>query len=294
MADDVATTNIDNVSQEAGVDTLLVTNSNQIQSEDFFDGDAGTDIIVVGSNGFTFLNNVTTDATHGFHNYEALTFTDLSAEQSVAIFDAGQFGTGLISTSLVITGSTDLQFVQIEEASNFSAENFVFQNWGAASNVTIYGTSSGDTITGSSLQDTLGGLNGNDTLNGGDAGDFLEGGLGKDTLTGGANLDLFSVTNKAESPRGTNRDVVTDFSGVGGELDRIYLTLMDAKKGPGNQTFKFIGKQPFHDKAGELQVKYNAVTDIAIVQGDINGDGRADFQIEVHSEAALVNADFFL
>jgi hypothetical protein len=41
-----------------------------------------------------------------------------------------------------------------------------------------------------------------------------------------------------------------------------------------------------------LQVKYNATSHIGIVAGDINGDGRADFQIEVHSDAALAKADF--
>jgi hypothetical protein len=62
----------------------------------------------------------------------------------------------------------------------------------------------------------------------------------------------------------------------------------------GNQAFHFIGAQKFHHKAGELQVKYNSVTDIAIVSGDIDGNGKADFQIEVHSAAALAKADFIL
>jgi hypothetical protein len=34
--------------------------------------------------------------------------------------------------------------------------------------------------------------------------------------------------------------------------------------------------------------------DAFIVSGDINGDGRADFQILVDSEAALAGADFIL
>jgi len=33
---------------------------------------------------------------------------------------------------------------------------------------------------------------------------------------------------------------------------------------------------------------------IAIVQGDTDGNGKADFQIEVHSATALVKADFIL
>jgi hypothetical protein len=38
---------------------------------------------------------------------------------------------------------------------------------------------------------------------------------------------------------------------------------------------------------GELQVKYDATNHAAIVQGDIDGNGKADFQIEVHSLTAL-------
>jgi len=85
-----------------------------------------------------------------------------------------------------------------------------------------------------------------------------------------------------------------DFSGVGGEGDKIDLGGIDAKKGAGNQTFKYIGAAKFHHKVGELQVKYNAVTDVAIVSGDIDGNGKADFQIEVHSAAALAKGDFIL
>jgi serralysin len=124
---------------------------------------------------------------------------------------------------------------------------------------------------------------------------LLSGGIGKDTMSGGADADWFSYDFKSESVKGANRDVILDFSGVnGGELDQIDLFDIDAKKGAGNQAFKFIGAQKFHHKAGELQVKYNAATDIAIVSGDIDGNGKADFQIEVHSIAALAKADFIL
>ena len=79
------------------------------------------------------------------------------------------------------------------------------------------------------------------------------------------------------------------------EGDDIDLAGIDAKAGvAGNQAFKFIGAAKFHHKAGELQVKYNDATDIAIVSGDVNGDGKADFQIEVHSATALQATDFIL
>jgi T5SS/PEP-CTERM-associated repeat protein len=135
---------------------------------------------------------------------------------------------------------------------------------------------------------------GNDTLTGGIGIDRLTGGAGLDTLTGGGAGDFFDFNNKTETPRGANHDVIMHFSGAGGEGDKIDLAGIDAKKGGGNQAFKYIGAAKFHHKVGELQVKYNANTDIAIVSGDIDGNGKADFQIEVHSDAALVRGDFVL
>ncbi|HST10378.1 MAG TPA: M10 family metallopeptidase C-terminal domain-containing protein [Terriglobales bacterium] len=85
---------------------------------------------------------------------------------------------------------------------------------------------------------------------------------------------------------------ITDFASGQDDID---LNAIDANsKMSGNHNFKFIGSLGFHHKAGELQVKYNAATDIGIVSGDIDGNGKADFQIEVHSASALLRADFIL
>jgi len=111
-------------------------------------------------------------------------------------------------------------------------------------------------------------------------------------MNGGTGADTFDYNRTSHSKRGAQHDVIFSFSGNGGELDQIDLLGIDAKKGHGNQAFHWIGAHKFHHKAGELQVKYNGSTEVAIVQGDVNGDGKADFQIEVHSTAALGPADF--
>jgi hypothetical protein len=70
--------------------------------------------------------------------------------------------------------------------------------------------------------------------------------------------------------------------------DRIDLRTIDAATGvAGNSKFHFIGTQTFHDVKGELRCKNG------IVQGDVNGDGKADFEIKVNL-ATLVQGDFFL
>jgi hypothetical protein len=115
--------------------------------------------------------------------------------------------------------------------------------------------------------------------------------------SGGA--DTFQFELKTESRKGANRDVITDFSGVkGGEHDHINLASIDAKTGHGNQAFHFIGAAAFHHKAGELHfIKQNPAGhahDKTLVEGDINGDGKADFQIELKGLHTLHAGDFIL
>ena len=157
----------------------------------------------------------------------------------------------------------------------------------------INGTVFGDTIFGNGDGNSLFGGGGNDQLVGEGGTDFLIGDLGKDFMTGGADNDFFDFNSKLDSRKGALRDVITDFSGQAGDGDLINLSDIDAKKGGADNAFKFITSK-FHQKAGELLVKFNAVDGVAIVSGDIDGNGKADFQIEVNSGAALSALDFIL
>ena len=74
-------------------------------------------------------------------------------------------------------------------------------------------------------------------------------------------------------------------------VDDIDLGTIDAQSGGGNQKFKWIGKQGFHDKKGELHYVDKGST--VIVQGDTNGDGKADFEIFMKA-GALSKGDFLL
>lgn len=68
---------------------------------------------------------------------------------------------------------------------------------------------------------------------------------------------------------------------------------IDAKVGvAGDQQFKFIGQQNFHDKKGELHFKFAGSN--TIVEGDVNGDGKADFQIELSGQIQLLGFNFNL
>ncbi|MEZ5827650.1 MAG: hypothetical protein R3D30_10950 [Hyphomicrobiales bacterium] len=153
-----------------------------------------------------------------------------------------------------------------------------------------WGGGGADKITGKDGADIIYGGEGADDLTGGDNDDILVGGLGKDLLTGGTGADRFVFQTKADSLKGVMRDVITDFARNDGDV--IDLTGIDASaKKAGDQAFKFIGKQDFHKKAGELH--YLKKGGSVIVQGDVTGNGKADFEIFV-SVASLAKGDFLL
>ena len=163
--------------------------------------------------------------------------------------------------------------------------------------VTVTGTNSADSCSGGDGDDVLLGLGGRDLLDGGAGFDILVGGRGKDILTGGGDGDVFEFDYVSETGRtAATRDVITDFDRYDDVID---LFAMDAVRGKsGDQGFTFIGRQAFHHVAGELHaVRYNlagTARDMTIVEGDTNGDGRADFQIELKGLLALTKADFIL
>jgi hypothetical protein len=66
----------------------------------------------------------------------------------------------------------------------------------------------------------------------------------------------------------------------------------------GDQSFKFIGTQDFHGRAGELRYQTfdqaGTANDITVVSGDINGDLVADFEIAIVGIVQLSSGDFLL
>lgn len=80
--------------------------------------------------------------------------------------------------------------------------------------------------------------------------------------------------------------MITDF--VSG-TDTIELTLIDADADTAeDDAFSFIGTAEFSSAAGELRFFGS------VVEGDVNGDGIADFQIVLLGAPELVATDFLL
>jgi Ca2+-binding RTX toxin-like protein len=191
-------------------------------------------------------------------------------------------GEGIDSIQAVLTSYSLAKLPHIERLALFHLnENIPLNGTGnAAKNV----------IQGHDGANVLRGLAGNDVLQGFAGTDTLIGGKNKDRLTGGDDADIFDFNRATEIGKGAKRDVITDFQSL--QLDQIDLSSIDARKGGGNQSFTFIGTDKFHKTKGELHYKTSGVN--VIVEGDIDGDGKADFQIQVTGVATLAAADFIL
>ena len=106
----------------------------------------------------------------------------------------------------------------------------------------------------------------------------ITGGGGKDWMAGQGGNDAFVYESVKTRSGEDYRDEILDW-GFG--KDRIDLHLIDANtKVLGNQAFGWIGSKGFSGHAGEL--RYSPDHDGVVVSGDVNGDRKADFQIEVH------------
>lgn len=127
------------------------------------------------------------------------------------------------------------------------------------------GGQAGDVLRGGAGNDTLAGGGGADTLAGGWGDDALNGGNGADRMRGNAGADQF-VFGSASAAQG---DVIVDFDGA---VDRLDLRLV----GDGT-AMTFIGTGAFDHQAGQLRMQVGATR--TVVQGDIDGDGQADFAI---------------
>lgn len=160
--------------------------------------------------------------------------------------------------------------------------------------VTLNGASNAGVTVGGVAEDTLRSIESVfggtavDTLTGDGLANTFRGGEGADVLRGGAGADLFVYAALSDSTVAVaGRDSLTDFA----PGDRIDLRLLDANTtAAGDQAF-VLGALAA-GQAGRLAVTGGAGQ--WLVEGDVTGDGVADFAITVTSAAAPGAADFRL
>jgi Ca2+-binding RTX toxin-like protein len=267
-----------------GQDTLLGGDGNDTlaggDGVDLVQGGAGADNLAGGSNLRDEISYAASDA----------------GVRVQITYGAGTIGMGGHAAEDTIFGFTDVtgsDFADVIEDTNTGTvafggnDNWFFGQNGSDRLILGGGKDKGY---GGSGSDTLRGDLGADTLFGGKSGDTLEGGRGQDRLTGGDGRDSFVFTAPSDSGTATSqRDTITDFSKS--EADRIDLRAMDAEVGiNGNQAFRLVAD--FSGQAGELRLIEG--TNALLVQGDVNGDAKADFAIVVQNVATLAGEDFLL
>lgn len=165
----------------------------------------------------------------------------------------------------------------------------------------ITGSRRADSLSGTTGADKLRGLGGDDILRGEPAPDALARSAGRsrpenvsedmDRMVGGSGTDTFVFARGDTAARSDKADMIMDFDARRGET--IDLTEWDADRtGRGQQAFDFIGRKDFSGGAGEL--RYAILDDITYVEGDTNGDGKADLTIRLVDAGRLTGANFDL
>ncbi|WP_287319483.1 calcium-binding protein [Mesorhizobium sp.] len=159
-------------------------------------------------------------------------------------------------------------------------------------NIDGIGNALANTLTGNAGNNHLSGLGGKDTIGGGNGNDTIAGGLGSDLLTGGTGADTFVFNSMTDSKLAAkSRDVIQDFSTAQG--DKVDVSAIDANSvTAGSQEFSFIGTSGFTHHAGEL--RYETVKGNALVYGDVDGNGTADFSMQLLHVASLHASDFIV
>lgn len=177
-------------------------------------------------------------------------------------------------------------------------ESSVSQNLGRnIENLLLTGTKAIDgggntldnSISGNDANNLLRGGAGDDRLFGQGGADQLVGGWGADRMAGGAGADRFVFDELRDLVTQGRRDSIVDFAHAQGDL--IDLSHIDANgAGSGDGAFHLVSA--FKGAVGDLLITGKAGS--WTVSGDIDGDGTADFSLNVLTQDTLVAADFVL
>jgi serralysin len=274
-----------------------IGNDNLIGSDgnDSLDGDSGNDVLV-GGDGDDFLRGDTVaDILIGGTGIDTASYTESAAGVDVNLTTGlGFFGSAAGDT---LFGIENLNGSNFNDTLN--GNNLANTLSGADGNDILNGLNGNDTLNGGTGNDTLNGGGGTDTLNGNDGNDRLIGGLGRDSMTGGGGFDRFDFDFVTESPPGLfTRDVITDFAGNGFFAgDTIDVSTIDANVGvAGNQAFNFIGGAAFTPitlltpLGATGQLRYSG----GVLQGSIDADAAAEFEVQLTGSPALIGSDIIL
>ncbi|HEX9931422.1 MAG TPA: calcium-binding protein [Allosphingosinicella sp.] len=256
----------DDLTGGAGND-IFYFEAGRFGSGDTVDGGGGRDAVVIGGYGPDPVNPlVVTFAAGSFTSVEALSFnsrfnTDPSAAPSYAVvLENGNIASG----GTLIVNASSLGYAQVLDFDGSAVADGALEIYGG------YGA---------------------DTLSGGANADTIMGAVGADLLSGGGGGDIFRYDRVADSYTGS-RDTISAFE-TGS--DRIDLSRIDANVHlGGDQAFRHVADFTGAGaaSAGELRIRADlAAPNRWFVEGDTNGDGRADLAIALFDTPLIIAAD---
>lgn len=155
--------------------------------------------------------------------------------------------------------------------------------FGGANNDKMFGNNGKDRLFGQNGNDNLFGGNGDDTIKGGRGKDLIVGDGGKDILFGQGGNDVFRFNKASDSPANTGFDEIRDFTSGSDLLDLSRLA---------NSTMTLSIDGAFSN-AGPSVITQKSAGNI-LVLADLNGDGTADFKVQLDGLASIGAGDFIL
>ena len=197
------------------------------------------------------------------------------------VIEAASAGTDMVYSSVTFILGANVENLHLTGSGAISA----YGSDGYYTNI-ITGNSGNNYIYGRGGADYLYGNSGNDTIRGGTERDVMYGDDDKGWYTGADIFEFYAPDFSGTSA--TTADRIADFD----TSDRIDLSKVDAVTGGADNAFAFIGSGAFTGVAGQLRYEY--VSGSTAVQGDMNGDGIADFWIMLDGTHALTTGQFIL
>lgn len=234
---------------------------------DRFDGGEGDDLLQGGLDNDYLDGGLGADVMQGGVANDVYIVDDL-ADQVLELADQGA---DIVRSSVTWTLGANTEHLELQGAGALNGTGNAMVN----------------SLKGNAAGNRLDGLAANDSLYGEGGDDILIGGEGNDQLRGGAGADAFVVAHQFGATLET--DTIFDFNVLDG--DYIDLSAIDANSLlAGNQAFTKVAA--FSKHAGEMALTFAAGQ--TLLKLDINGDGKADYQMKINGDVTGASGGWLL
>ncbi len=293
----IGSTSSENVDGGAGDDWISLG-----AGDDTLDGGVGGNDILVGGDGSDLMTGGAGDQFYGGDGIDTVSFGGLTTGIAISVgagWTAQGSGPG---ANYGIIGGAEVVWTGTGDDSVYGFTGLRSLGLGAGNDLAVdYSNTNNDAYFGDAGNDALYGLGGNDLLDGGSGVDILVGDAGDDTIVGGdgfdwtaggAGADVFRYTAVSHSRASSGTDAISDFARGADSIDLVFIDANTALAG--DQAFT-IGALAA-GQAGRLQITLDpaGTPAWALIQGDVDGDGLADFDLLVFGNVAGLNASDFV